>query len=211
MRTRVKICGITRPEDGVKAVQVGADAIGLVFYAKSPRAVSVAQAQAILAALPPFVTSVGLFVDAARDEVNNILRAVPLDLLQFHGEEPADQCRQFGRPYLKALSMRPDRDVAEAMRAYPDAAGILLDAYHPAMPGGSGEIFDWARVPVERSRPLVLAGGLTVDNVSEAIRQVRPFAVDVSSGVEAGKGIKDERKMTAFMRGVTRGDDQPGA
>lgn len=211
MRTRVKICGITRPEDGVKAAQLGADAIGLVFYAESPRAVTIAQAQAILAQLPPFVTRVGLFVDAARDAVDAILRKVALDLLQFHGAEQADYCRQFGRPYLKAVSMRPDLDVGAYMRSFPDAAGFLLDAYHPALPGGSGESFDWERVPQERPRPLILAGGLHADNVSAAIAQVRPFAVDVSSGVERDKGIKDELKIQAFMRGVARGDDQSGA
>lgn len=206
-RTRVKICGITRPEDGAQAALLGADAIGLVFYAPSPRAVSPARAAEIAAALPPFVTRVGLFVNAQPAEVEAVLAAVRLDLLQFHGNETEAECRRFGYPYLKAISMRPGLDVSAAMDAYPSASGILLDAYHPAVPGGSGESFDWARVPTERSRPVVLAGGLTSANVADAVRAVRPYAVDVSSGVEAAKGIKDVTKMAEFIRGVRRGDE----
>ncbi len=206
MRTRVKICGITRAQDGVCAAELGADAIGLVFYPASPRAVDVAQAKEILAALPPFVTRVGLFVDADAAVVRDVAGRVGLDLLQFHGDEPDGYCAQFGRPYLKALRMRPELDVAAAMRAYPGAAGFLLDAYHAAVPGGSGEQFDWSRVPAERDRPVILAGGLDPGNVSKAVKQVRPFAVDVSSGVEAAKGVKDANKMAEFFRGVERGD-----
>lgn len=209
-RTRVKICGITRPEHAVQAALLGADAIGLVFYPASPRAVSIAQANLILDALPPLVTRVGLFVDAAVEQVMAVLQQVSLDLLQFHGEEPEAYCRQFRRPYLKALSMRSDRDVAAAMAAYPSAAGLLLDTYHPAMPGGSGERFDWDQIPAERPRPLILAGGLQAENVAEAICRVRPFGVDVSSGVESGKGIKDADKIAAFIRGVERGDHTTG-
>lgn len=185
----------------------GADAIGLVFYAPSPRAVTPAQAAVIAAALPPFVARVGLFVDAQPREIEAVLAELHLDLLQFHGMETEADCRRFGRPYLKAISMKPGCDVAAALRAYPSAAGFLLDAYHPALPGGSGAVFDWERIPAQRDRPIVLAGGLTPDNVIEAVRRVRPYAVDVSSGVEAAKGIKDPDKMAEFIRGVRRGDE----
>ena len=206
-RTRVKICGITRPEDGVRAALLGADAIGLVFYAPSPRAVTPRRATEIAAALPPFVARVGLFVDAPAAEIEAVLAAVHLDLLQFHGQETEADCRRFGRPYLKAIRMKPELDVAAALSAYPSAAGFLLDAYHPALPGGSGESFDWGRVPAGQDRPIVLAGGLTPDNVVEAVRRVQPYAVDVSSGVESAKGIKDPGKMAEFIRGVRHGDE----
>lgn len=211
MRTRVKICGITRPEDGVRAAALGADAIGLVFHPQSPRVVTVARALEIGTALPPFVTRVGLFVDAAVAEVEAVLARVPLDLLQFHGEEPEAYCVQFGHPYLKAVRMRPERDVVAYMQSYPSASGFLLDAYHPAVAGGSGERFDWSRVPADRPAPIVLAGGLSPGNVTDAVRQVRPFAVDVSSGVEASKGIKDPAKMMEFVRGVQRADHEYSA
>ncbi len=207
MRTRVKICGITRPQDALAAAEAGADAIGLVFYARSPRAVEVEQAAVLCAALPPFVTTVGLFVDPAAEQVRKVLARVPLDLLQFHGQETADFCRGFGRPYLKALTMRPGADIAAEAAAYGDATGILLDAWHPAVPGGSGETFDWDRIP-PLPRPLVLAGGLGPGNVAEAVRRVRPWAVDVSSGVEAEKGIKDAARIAAFIRGVNSVDSQ---
>jgi len=195
----------------VVAARLGVDAIGLVFYAPSPRAVTAERAIAIAAALPPFVTRVGLFVNAAPAEIEAVLAAVRLDLLQFHGDETEADCRRYGFPYLKAVSMRPDLDMGAALRAYPSASGFLLDAYHPALPGGSGERFDWARVPAESPQPIVLAGGLTPDNVAEAVRTVRPYAVDVSSGVEAAKGIKDVTKMAEFIRGVRRGDHESGA
>lgn len=191
----------------MQAAQLGADAIGLVFYAPSPRAVWVERAAEIAAGLPPFVTRVGLFVDAEPAEVEAVLAGVHLDLLQFHGNETETDCRRYGYPYLKAVSMRPGLDVAAAMGAFPSANGFLLDAYHPAVPGGSGESFDWGRVPTERLRPIILAGGLTPANVADAVRAVRPYAVDVSSGVEATKGIKDAVKMAEFIRGVRRGDE----
>ncbi|WP_044874986.1 phosphoribosylanthranilate isomerase [Pseudomonas sp. LFM046] len=197
---RIKICGITRIEDALAAVAAGADAIGLVFYAKSPRAVTPAQAKAIVAALPPFVTSVGLFVDMPRDELKQVLSEVPLDLLQFHGDEGPEDCAGHGRPYIKALRVKPGDDVAAAISRYPDAAGILLDTYVPGTPGGTGEAFDWSLVPRNAAKPLVLAGGLTPENVGEAVRQVRPYAVDVSGGVEASKGIKDAEKIQSFIR-----------
>ncbi|TBU90547.1 phosphoribosylanthranilate isomerase [Phytopseudomonas dryadis] len=199
---RCKICGITRIEDALAAVEAGADAIGLVFYPRSPRAVSVAQAGEIVAALPPFVTTVGLFVDMPRAELAQLLERVPLDLLQFHGEESAEQCEGFARPYIKALRVRPGDDIAVRVAAYPGARGVLLDTYVAGVPGGTGEAFDWSLVPPRLSKPVVLAGGLTADNVAEAIARVRPYAVDVSGGVEASKGIKDVHKMNAFVRAV---------
>lgn len=201
---RVKICGITRVEDALAAAAAGADAIGLVFYAGSPRAVGVEQARAIIAALPPFVTTVGLFVDAGRDELAHILASVPLDLLQFHGDESAEQCEGFGRPYIKALRVRAGDDIVARVADYPGAQGILLDAYVEGVPGGTGEAFDWSLIPQGLSKPLILAGGLRPDNVAAAVAQVRPYAVDVSGGVEASKGIKDAQKVGAFIR-VARG------
>jgi phosphoribosylanthranilate isomerase len=197
---RIKICGITRIEDALAAVAAGADAIGLVFYARSPRAVTPAQAKAIVAALPPFVTSVGLFVDMPRAELKQLLAEVPLDLLQFHGDESPEDCAGHGRPFIKALRVKPGDDVAAAIARYPEAAGILLDTYVPGTPGGTGEAFDWSLVPRDAAKPVVLAGGLTPDNVGDAVRQVRPYAVDVSGGVEASKGIKDAAKIKAFIQ-----------
>jgi len=199
---RSKICGITRIEDALAAVGAGADAIGLVFYPRSPRAVSVQQARAIIAALPPFVTTVGLFVDASRCELGEILDAVPLDLLQFHGDESAEACDGYHRPFIKALRVKPGDDIAALAARYPKASGILLDAYVPGIPGGTGESFDWSLIPRELSKPLILAGGLTPGNVAAAVREVRPYAVDVSGGVEASKGIKDAQKIRAFIDAV---------
>ena len=204
---RSKICGITRIEDALAAVAAGADAIGLVFYAKSPRAVNVQQARAIIAALPPFVTSVGLFVNASRCELGEILDAVPLDLLQFHGDESAADCEGYHRPYIKALRVKAGDDIAAACLAYPRASGILLDTYVEGVPGGTGEAFDWSLVPQGLSKPIILAGGLTSDNVAAAIARVRPYAVDVSGGVEQGKGIKDPAKIQAFMQAVRRSNE----
>jgi len=199
---RSKICGITRIEDALAAVAAGADAIGFVFYAKSPRAVSAGQARAIIAALPPFVTTVGLFVNASACELNETLDAVPLDLLQFHGDETAEQCEGFHRPYIKALRVKAGDDIAAACAAYKSASGILLDAYVEGIPGGTGQAFDWSLIPQGLSTPIILAGGLTVDNVAEAIARVKPYAVDVSGGVEKSKGIKDHVKIQAFMKTV---------
>ncbi|MGS7254286.1 phosphoribosylanthranilate isomerase [Pseudomonas anuradhapurensis] len=199
---RSKICGITRIEDALAAAEAGADAIGLVFYARSPRAVDVRQARAIIAALPPFVTTVGLFVNATRCELNEILEAVPLDLLQFHGDETPQDCEGYQRPWIKALRVRPGDDLEAACRLYAGARGILLDTYVPGVPGGTGEAFDWSLVPARLSKPVILAGGLSADNVGQAIAQVRPYAVDVSGGVEQAKGIKDAVKIEAFVRAV---------
>ena len=199
---RSKICGITRIEDALAVVEAGADAIGLVFYGKSPRAVSVEQAAAILHALPPFVTTVGLFVDMPRDELQQLLQRLPLDLLQFHGDESPADCEGHGRPYIKALRVRPGEDVAAAMAPYAGARGILLDTFVEGVPGGTGATFDWSLVPRQAAKPIILAGGLEAGNVAAAIRQVRPYAVDVSGGVEASKGIKDAGKIRAFVQAV---------
>lgn len=199
---RSKICGITRIEDALAAAEAGADAIGFVFYAKSPRAVDVRQARAIIAELPPFVTTVGLFVNASRCELNEILEVVPLDLLQFHGDETPQDCEGYHRPWIKALRVRPGDDLEAACRLYAGARGILLDTYVPGVPGGTGEAFDWSLVPARLSKPIILAGGLSAGNVGQAIAQVRPYAVDVSGGVEQAKGIKDAAKIEAFMRAV---------
>jgi phosphoribosylanthranilate isomerase len=202
MRTRVKICGITRVADGLAAARLGADAIGLVFYAKSPRRVSVSQAQAVIRALPPFVTIVGLFVDAAREEIREVLTAVSLDMLQFHGNESPEACRGYGRPYIKVVHMHKETDVLSLARPYDDAAGILVDTYVEGVPGGTGRSFEWSSLPAGLSCPMILAGGLTPDNVAAAVSRVRPWAVDVSGGVEAAPGVKDVAKIAAFIRGV---------
>ncbi|MEQ4315915.1 phosphoribosylanthranilate isomerase [Pseudomonas syringae] len=199
---RSKICGITRIEDALAAVEAGADAIGLVFYPKSPRAVTVLQARAIIAALPPFVTTVGLFVNASRCELNETLDAVALDMLQFHGDETPEECDGYHRPYIKALRVKAGDDIASACRAYRNARGVLLDTYVEGVPGGTGETFDWALIPDDLDKPVILAGGLTSANVAQAIAQVRPYAVDVSGGVERSKGIKDREKIFAFMSAV---------
>lgn len=197
---RVKICGITNREDAVEAVAAGADALGLVFYPKSPRAVTAEQAEAIARVVPPFVTLVGLFVNVQAAHVEDILARVPLNLLQFHGEEDAKFCEQFRRPYIKALRMKEGLDVPAAMAEHPRARGFLLDAYRPGVPGGTGESFDWQRVPQNSGQQIVLAGGLTPENVAAAIRAANPQAVDVSGGVEAEPGRKDLQKVAAFIR-----------
>ncbi len=184
------------------AAEAGADAIGLVFYPKSPRAVTLQQAKAIAAALPPFVTTVGLFVNASRYEISEILDELPLDLLQFHGDETSADCDGYRRPYIKALRVRPGEDIAARCLEYRNASGILLDAYVPGVPGGTGESFDWSLVPRILSKPVILAGGLTAQNVRAAIAQVAPYAVDVSGGVEVEKGVKDAEKIRAFIREV---------
>ncbi|MFV1941164.1 phosphoribosylanthranilate isomerase [Pseudomonas luteola] len=202
---RVKICGITCVEDALAAAHAGADAIGLVFYRKSPRSVSIPQAKRIISALPPFVTTVGLFVDASRCEIDETLDALPLDLLQFHGEETAADCARYRRPYMKALRMKPGEDIAARCQEYASANAILLDTYVQGVPGGTGQAFDWAQIPQGLSKPIVLAGGLGIENVADAIARVRPYAVDVSGGVEATKGIKDHEKVRAFVDAVRRG------
>jgi phosphoribosylanthranilate isomerase len=202
LRTRVKVCGITRVEDALSAVKQGSDAIGLVFYEKSPRHIPVQRAAEIVAALPPFVCTVGLFVDASEAEVRAVLNAVRLDVLQFHGNESPAYCAQFGVPYLKAVRVRPETNLVQYAADYAEAKALLLDAYAEGVPGGTGQVFDWSLIPTELSMPVILAGGLNPANVAEAIRRVCPYAVDVSGGVEREKGIKDADKIAAFMRGV---------
>ncbi|MCG7872708.1 MAG: phosphoribosylanthranilate isomerase [Candidatus Thiodiazotropha lotti] len=207
MRTRIKICGITRTEDALAATRLGADAIGLVFYPPSPRSVSPEQAQRIVKSLPPFVTVVGLFVNEDRAVIEQILKQVPLDLLQFHGDESAEDCRGFGRPWIKAIRMRQETDLLSLKQQYADASGLLLDTYQAGVPGGTGKTFDWDLVPQSLAGRIVLAGGLNSENVTKAVESLHPYAVDVSGGVEAAKGIKDEAKIEAFIAGVMRGDN----
>lgn len=206
MTTRIKICGITRLEDAQAAVEAGAHALGFVFYAGSPRHLDVLAAAAIVRALPPFVTSVGLFVNAPPGDVNEVLSLVPLDLLQFHGDEGAAYCEGFARPFLKAVRVGADTDLLECSREFAHARGLLLDAHVEGSYGGTGQTFDWQRIPATLRKHVVLSGGLTPQNVFAAIRAVRPWAVDVSSGVEASKGIKDAEKIRQFISEVKRAD-----
>lgn len=200
-RTRIKICGITRAGDLDAAVNLGADAIGFVFYPPSPRVLSLELASDLARRVPPFVTRVGLFVNAEPAAVREVLAAVPIDLLQFHGEEEAAYCAQFGVPYLKAARVRPGLDLLEFARAYPTARGLLLDAWVEAY-GGAGQSFDWSLIPEGLPVPMVLSGGLHAGNVAEAVAKVHPWAVDVSSGVEVAKGLKDVDKIAAFIAAV---------
>jgi phosphoribosylanthranilate isomerase len=204
--TRIKICGITRPEDALRAAELGADAIGLIFFAGSARHVTAPRALEVIARLPPFVTTVGLFVDAPHAEVDAVLSAVPLDLLQFHGEETPAYCESFERPYIKAIAAAPGVDLLQSARFHARARALLVDAYVPGVAGGTGVQADWSAIPRNLPIPVVLAGGLHAGNVSEAIRTVQPWAVDVSSGVEQSRGIKDHNKMAAFVRGVRDAD-----
>ena len=204
-RTRIKICGITRAEDARSAIELGADALGLVFYAPSPRYVSVEQAWEIARVVPPFVTLVGLFVNESKLAVRRVMEAVPIQLLQFHGEEEESFCRSFHAPYIKAARVKPGLDLVKYATTHSSAQGLLLDAYSDGF-GGSGKIFDWSLIPPHLPLPVILSGGLGVGNVTKAVRDVRPWAVDVSSGVEADKGIKDAAKIAAFISGVKDGD-----
>ncbi|MFT5576591.1 MAG: phosphoribosylanthranilate isomerase [Bermanella sp.] len=199
VRTRVKICGITRIADAVAASDAGADAIGLVFYAPSARNLAVEDATGIVETVGCFVSTVGLFVNPKVDEVRRVLEAVPLDRLQFHGEESEAFCRQFGKPYIKALRAKPGANFGELAASFPSAAGILLDSYKPGVAGGTGEVFDWQTIPVQLRNSIILAGGLNPDNIAGAIRGVRPNAVDVSGGVESSPGVKSAEKIRAFI------------
>ncbi len=210
MRTRVKICGITRREDARAVVEYGADAIGLVFYPDSPRHVSIETACEVAGSVAPFVTTTGLFVNAGEQHIRQVLASVPLGLLQFHGQESNDDCNRYGLPFIKSIPMRPGSDSAAMMAEYPDAAGFLLDTWQPETHGGGGEPFDWGTVPGDTGKPIILAGGLTPDNVAGAIAAVRPYAVDVSSGVESAPGVKSAQQIKAFMQGVqSSGTDRP--
>lgn len=202
MHVRSKICGFTRMQDLQAAVAAGADAVGLVFFAQSKRNIELEAARQLAAAVPAFVTVTGLFVDAEPAFVRQALQQVPLDLLQFHGDETAEYCRQFGRPYIKALRVQPGVDLLQYASGYPDARGLLLDAWVAGVPGGTGHGFDWSLIPRHLPLPLILSGGLAPETVGEAVRRVRPFAVDVSSGVETAPGIKDAKKIAAFIKGV---------
>ena len=212
--TRIKICGITRMEDALAAAHCGADAIGLVFYERSPRHVSIAQATQLAAALPPFVSVVGLFVNAEAALVREVQAQVPLDLLQFHGDESPEYCAQFAKPYLKAIRVKAGVDLLQCASDFCSAKGLLLDAHVEGIPGGTGATFDWSLIPEHLPLPVILSGGLDAENVAAAIKQVRPYAVDVSSGVEANeginilKGIKDAAKIAAFINEVKRIDVQ---
>jgi len=199
MAVRVKICGITRLQDLHDACNAGADALGFVFYEPSPRHVTIAAAAALVRELPPFVQSVGLFVNAEPAFIESVLQAVPLDLLQFHGDETPADCARFKRPYIKAVRVNRETDLLKCAADYDSARGLLLDAYVAGVPGGTGERFDWSLIPANVPKPIILSGGLTPDNVAEAVQRVRPWAVDVSSGVEVSKGIKDAHKLAQFI------------
>ena len=205
-RTRVKICGITTVDMAQEAVKQGADAIGLVFYPPSPRCVSIEQATEIVAALPAFVTAVGLFVNEQADEIRNIISETRINLLQFHGNECPDYCASFDFPYIKALRMSDDIDLFQKRLDYSRAQSLLLDTYRAGIPGGTGEAFDWDRIPGELAGEIILAGGLEADNITRAIQMVKPYAVDVSGGVESSKGVKSPDKIRQFMQGVKIAD-----
>ena len=205
--TRIKICGLTRAQDMQAAVEAGADAVGLVFYPKSPRFVAPELAAALARLVPPFVTIVGLFVNADPETVHETLASVPIHLLQFHGDEDDAYCRQFDRPFIKAARVRPGMDLRQFIDSFPSAQAILLDAFVEGY-GGGGKVFDWTLIPERPSKPLIVSGGLDEANVADAVRRVRPAAVDVSSGVEAAKGIKDAGKIRAFVSAVRRADTE---
>jgi len=206
MRTRVKICGFTRVEEAVYAAHLGVDAIGLVFYPPSPRHVEIEQAIKIVNALPAFTSVVALFVDEQEALIREVLTQVSIDCLQFHGDEPAEACRIYGKHYIKAVRMQEGIDISALALHYYDAAGLLLDAYHPGAKGGTGSQFDWELIPKQCALPIILAGGLDATNAKQAVQTVRPYALDVSSGVEAEKGVKDSLKMAAFIKQVNEGD-----
>lgn len=203
MRTRIKICGITRMQDGRDAVEAGADALGFIFWRPSPRFIEPARAAPIVHAAGPFVSTVGVFVNPSREEVEATIALSGVSMLQFHGEEPASFCASFERPWIKAFKVGQGGDLVESLGPYGAAAGWLFDAFDERLVGGTGEPFDWRLLPKDLDRPLILSGGLNVDNVGDAVRRLRPFAVDVSSGVEVGKGIKDAGRIRAFIQGVT--------
>jgi phosphoribosylanthranilate isomerase len=204
MRTRVKVCGITRRQDAEIAIEMGADAIGLVFYKPSPRAVTIAQAKSIIEQLPPFISVVALFVDAEASFVEQCIEQLPISLLQFHGDETVEYCEQFTLPYYKAIRMRNGIDLSDVCAKFVSANALLVDTFQEGVPGGTGKTFDWSLVQ-SIDKPIILAGGLTSANVRTAIAQVKPYAVDVSGGVEQQKGIKDPEKIHAFMQEVTNG------
>lgn len=204
-RTRVKVCGLTRPEDALAAARFGADAIGLIFYPRSPRGVDIEQARRVRNALPPFVTVVGVFVDPQADFVARAIAEVSLDLVQFHGSESPEFCQGFSRTYVKAVRVRPGIDLHQIARRYASARALMLDSFEPGRHGGTGRTFDWSLIPADLEMPFILAGGLTPENVADAVAAVSPFAVDANGGVEASPGIKDPGRIEAFIREVNRG------
>lgn len=204
MHTRIKICGIKHRDDALKAVECGADAIGIIFVEKSPRYASLTDARVIAESMPPFVTVVGLFMDADAETIREALKVVPLNLLQFHGDESPEFCDQFDMPYIKVLRMRENVNVVAFAQEYPNAAGILLDTYKKGVGGGTGHAFDWNLIPDNVPLPLILAGGLTPENVALAVETVKPYAVDVSSGVESAPSVKDHSKIEQFIKEVQR-------
>jgi len=200
LRTRIKICGITRLEDAKASVRAGCDALGFVFYKESPRYIALDAFKVIVKELPPFVTKTGLFVNADPAEIEEAIQSGLVNVLQFHGDETPDFCRQFNFPYIKAVAVSSSVDLIQYAKDFHDAEALLLDAYHEHLKGGTGQTFDWNLIPQSLSKPIVLAGGLTVDNVKEAIKKVKPYAVDVSGGVEESKGIKNSHKIQAFIK-----------
>ncbi len=207
-RTRIKICGITRSGDALALARMGVDALGFVFYRPSPRFIEPAAAAEIIRQLPPLMTIVGLFVDADKDWLTQVLAEVPIDLLQFHGHESAQECQSFQRPYIKALRMRPGFDVEAVAQSYENARGLLLDSYRSGVPGGTGQVFDWTQVPTGLKTPIILAGGLNPGNIAEAIANVSPEAVDVSGGIENAPGCKDMAEAAALLAAVAAADEK---
>ena len=205
VRTRVKVCGLTRPEDALAAARFGADAIGLIFYPPSPRGVDIELARNVRKSLPPFVTVVGVFVDPQAEFLERAIRQVALDLVQFHGREPPEFCQACSRPYVKAVRVRPGIDLHQVARRYSSARALMLDSFEPGKHGGTGKTFDWSLIPTDLELPFILAGGLTPENVADAVASVSPFAVDANGGVEASPGIKDHLRIEAFIREVNRG------
>ncbi|GAB3475403.1 phosphoribosylanthranilate isomerase [Marinomonas epiphytica] len=205
MTCRVKICGITNLADAMLACDAGADALGFVFYEKSPRYISPERANAIVAELPPFITPVALFVDAPKEQIDTLICDQPRWVIQFHGNETEAECLQYQRSYIKALRVKADEELSQCIEAYPTAQAILLDAYKPGVPGGTGETFNWSLIPEAMPKPLILAGGLTPRNVSQAVQQTQPYAVDVSGGVEQSKGKKNHQKVKEFINGAKSG------
>jgi len=206
IRTRIKICGLTRKEDALTAAEFGADALGFVFYEKSPRYVSIKKAAEICQSVSPFVTKVGLFVNAEENEVRRVIENVSLDLLQFHGDELPEYCQKFNLPYIKAIRAKDRESIQSAIEGHANATGILVDSYVPGVPGGTGSTFDWSLIPEKDKSKVILAGGLNAENISDAITTVKPYAVDVSGGVELSKGIKDREKIIQFIKEVASAD-----
>lgn len=202
MITKVKFCGITNLQDAISAAELGADALGFVFYPKSPRFISPKNAKEIIKKLPPFISMVGLFVNQSKSEVEEVIKGCPLNLLQFHGDENESFCKQYNLPYIKAISMKSDVDLLKCVQEYNSAKALLLDTFSKVARGGSGEVFDWKMIPPNTLKPIIVAGGLTPDNVQTLLEVISPYGVDVSSGIEINKGLKDYKLMKKFILGV---------